>query len=314
MKLTTAALGGLLAVAVFAPLLANDRPLIARVGGELRFPAFATYLGDRSAAPGGVPWKRWWAELPEASDDWAVMPPWPYGPGEVDGDSIGSRPRLGHPMGNDDTGRDVLARVLHGTTTALVIGAGAVLLAFAIGVPLGAIAGYSGGWVDVLLSRVIEVFVCFPALFLVLAASAFLGGSSIAVIVVLGVVYWTAFARIVRGELLSLREREFVVAARGVGVGVARLLLVHLLPCTRGPLLVTAAFLVANAIVVESTLSFLGVGVGLQGASWGAMLAQGRLHATDGLWHLWLFPAAALIFTVCTLHALADRWRRHPRA
>lgn len=309
MRLALAMLGGLLAVAVFAPLLANDRPLVASVRGELHFPAFASYVGDRGPAPDGTPWKQWWSKL-SGDGDWAVMPPCPFGPGEVDADNIGSRPHLAHPLGNDDTGRDVLARLVHGTTTALLIGLGAVLLAFAIGVPLGAIAGYRGGWIDVLVSRLIEVFVCFPALFLVLAVSAFLGGSTIAVIVVLGVVYWTAFARIVRGELLSLREREFVAAARGTGVGVVRLLLVHLLPCTRGPVLVTAAFLVANAIVVESTLSFLGVGIGLQGASWGAMLAQGRLHATDGLWHLWVFPAAALIVAVCTCHALADRWRR----
>jgi peptide/nickel transport system permease protein len=298
----------LLALAALAPLLANDRPLVVRIGGELRFPAFASYLGGRGPAPGAVPWKQWWAELADGSGDWAVMPPWPYGPTEVMPDRIDRGPGFAHPLGNDSVGRDVLARLLHGATHALLIGLGAVLLALLIGVPLGALAGYCGGWIDHVVSRVIEVFLCFPALFLVLAVAAFLGDSLLGVVIVLGLVYWTAFARIVRGELLSLREREFVLAARGLGVGRVRLVVRHLLPATKGLIAVTAAFLAANAIVVESTLSFLGVGGG-QRVSWGAMLAQGRMHAAAGHWHLWLFPSLALIVSICALHALAERWR-----
>jgi peptide/nickel transport system permease protein len=308
-RASSLSLAALLAVAALAPLLANDRPLVARVAGALRFPAFASYLGDRGPAPGAVPWKIWWRQLGEDSGDWAVMPPWPNGPGEVDPDAINRGPSRAHPLGNDDTGRDVLARLVHGATNALVIGIGAVALALLIGVPLGALAGYRGGWVDHAVSRLIEIFLCFPALFLVLAAAAMFGGSPLGVIVVLGSVYWTAFARVVRGEFLSLREREFVLAARGLGVRGARLVVGHLLPCSKGLIAVTAAFLVANAIVVESTLSFLGVGGGAGTVSWGAMLAQGRLHAAQGHWHLWLFPALALTVAICSLHGCAERWR-----
>lgn len=299
----------LLLVAVLAPLLANDLPLVARVGGALRFPAFSTYFGPKPISPAGPTWKDWRAGLDEGAGDWAIMPPWPYGPEEPETDRKLHTPDLRHPMGNDDIGRDVLSRVIHGTSLAMGIGLASVALAMLIGVPLGGWAGYRAGAVDAIVSRLIEVFLCFPALFLVLAAAAFFGNSTWAVIAILALVYWTSFARIVRGEFLSLREREFVLAARGLGVSGPRIWLRHMLPSARGPILVIAAFGIASAVVVESTLSFLGLGPGSDTASWGGILAQGKASAHLGAWHLWFFPAAMIVATVICCHGLADRFR-----
>lgn len=299
----------LVVVAFLAPLLANDVPLVARVDGGLVFPALADYLGAPPPGPGGQDWKTWWARLPEDSGDWAWMPPWPYGPFETDPDRVLRGPGIEHPLGNDDTGRDVLARLLHGTATAMGIGLSSTALALIVGVLLGGFAGYFGGWTEVLLGRVLEVFLCFPVLLFLLAAGAFFGDSTAGVVVVMALVFWTSFARIVRGEMLSLRERDFVLAARGLGVSGPRILLRHLLPLLRGPILVTAAFCVAQAVVAESTLSFLGLGPGLSAASWGSVLKQGKDYAHLGAWHLWLFPGLLLVATITCCHALADRWR-----
>jgi peptide/nickel transport system permease protein len=197
---------------------------------------------------------------------------------------------------------------VHGAGTSLLVAAGSVALALLIGVPLGAVAGYRAfTWIDAILLRVVEVFLCFPALFLALCAVAILGGSPLTLILVLGVVNWTHFARVVRGEFLSLREREFVLAARNLGVSGPRIVVAHMLPQVAGAVAVVAAFGAAGAMVVESGLSFLGLGPGLHLPSWGSILAQGKEHAHTGAWHLWLFPALALAGTVLCLHVLADR-------
>jgi len=239
------------------------------------------------------------------------MPFIPYGPLETHPGHSKKRPSVGeHYMGNDNIGRDVLARIIHGTRTALLIAFGVVGLALLIGVPIGAAAGYWGGWIDMILSALVQTFLCFPPIFFVLVVMAFLGSSLWGMIIVLGLLYWVSFARIVRGEILSVREREFVKCARGLGLGPIRLLARHILPAMRGPILVNAAFVAASAVVVESTLSFLGVGPGLTTVSWGKILMQGKLHAATGAWHLWLFPSVVLIATVTCLHTLADRGRR----
>jgi peptide/nickel transport system permease protein len=299
-RLAVWVLVGLVAVGLLAPLLANDLPIVARVGDEWHFPAFRSYLAEHPRGPQGQPWKRWWALLPESGDDFAVMPPVPFGPHEV----------VAHYLGNDDTGRDVLARILHGATTALWIALGAVLLAASIGIPLGAIAGYRGGWLDACIDLLVQVFLCFPPFFFVLAVLAFLGQSLFVMIAVLGALYWVSFARIVRGEFLRLRGRDFVLTARSLGVGPLRIMCCHLLPSALGPVLVNAAFVAASAVVVEASLSFLGLGAGLGTVSWGDILMQGKEHAHTGAWHLWLFPGLVLVATVAALHTLAERVAR----
>lgn len=309
-----ASLGLVLFVGVFAPLLANDVPLLARVDGKWSMPAVADLFGEPPAGPHDGTWKQWWSRLGAGSEDFGIMPPWPYGPTGIDASRFGQRPCLAHPLGNDDTGRDVLARLVHGAGTVVWLGLPAVLLAAAVGAALGAWAGLAGGIVDLLVLRLIELSLCFPMLLFLLFAAAFFGTSPFGMVAVLALMFWTSFARIVRGEMLSLRERDYVLVARGLGLGPWRIFLRHLLPQVRTHVLMTAAFCMAAAIVAESTLSYLGVGGAGGGAvaSWGAMLRQGSERAVVGSWHLWLFPALAVVVVVVSCHLVADRLR--PRA
>ncbi|MBL9076705.1 MAG: ABC transporter permease subunit [Planctomycetes bacterium] len=296
---------------LLAPFLANDVPLVARIGGTWRFPAVADCFGVPTAGPGDLSWKQWWSRLSPDGDDFAWMPPWPYGPQETDPERRAAPPSWSHPLGNDDTGRDVLARIVHGAGTAVRIGGAAVLLAGAVGTLLGLLAGRRRGVVDFLVLRLLEVFLCFPSLLFVLFATAFFGTSSGALVLVLASLLWTGFTRVVRGELLSLRERDFVLVARGLGVGEWRLVLRHLLPQLRSQIGVTAAFAFAAAVIAESTLTFLGLGPQAP-SSWGAMLQQGKQMAPLGAWHLWLFPALAIVLVVGGCHTIADRLRNRP--
>ncbi len=297
----------LLLLAVLGPLIASDVPLLARVNGTIRFPAFAEVVGAEVASPGDTDWRTFAAGLTPQSQDFVLRTPWPHGPARTDLLHKSEGPSLAHPLGCDDTGRDLLARMIRGTRPVVGLAALGVLCAAGIGVLLGGLAGLRRGLVDVLVLRAIEVFLCFPTILLLMALAALFGESGLGVVVVFALTMWPSFARIVRGHLLSLREREFVHAARGLGVAERRILLRHLLPQVRGPVGVTAAFCMGQAVVAESTLSFLGLGPGPQSASWGSILMQGKQGAHLGVWHLWLFPALAILGTVLLCHALAER-------
>ena len=306
------ALGFLLALTVVgigAPFVCGGLPLLAHTERGFAAPAFADLVAEAPSAPGGGTWKAWWLTRDDRNPGWACMPLVPFGPDEVDPEAVRSGPSARHWLGTDDVGRDLLARSVHGAATAVLVALGAVLLAALIGLPLGIAAGLRGGWVDAGVARLIEIFCCFPKLLFALVVGAFLGPSLGTVIVVLGLIGWTTFARLARGELLSLREREFVQTARLLGVGELRLVTRHLLPAMRGPLLVACAFGCADAVLVESTLSFLGLGPGLQVASWGGMLAQAKAHPSFSAWHLWVFPGLLLLVTVWALHAAVDAVR-----
>jgi len=301
--------GFLLLLVLFGPLLVNNVPLAARVDGSWSFPAFVDLVATPPPGPEDSSWAAWSDRLAEDSKDFAVFPLWPYGPSEVNAEMMLATPSWAHPFGNDDTGRDILARVVRGARITIGVSLLGVLLAAAIGVSLGALAAVRGGVVDWLVLRLVETFMCFPTLLLLLVTAAFFGSSVVSLVVAFALVMWSSFARIVRGELLAMREREFVRIARGLGVSNLRLLFGHLLPQVRGQIGVTAAFCVAAAVVAEATLSFLGIGPGVQGGSWGSILAQGKDNAHFGLWHLWLFPGIAIVATVVCCHALADRLR-----
>lgn len=307
-RLAWAWLALVVALGVLAPLLCNDVPLLARAAGRWRFPAFESYVGMPAPPPQHGSWKLWWAALDDgAAGDFAVMPPWLRGPSETDAGRVLARPDRAGWLGADEVGRDVLARLVWGAATAVRIAGGALLLALALGLPLGALAGARGGLTDQVVLRLIELFLCLPALLFVMAALALFGRSPAQVAVVLGICLWPSFARVVRGELLSLRERDYVLAAQGLGVPARVLWLRHLLPQVRGPVLVTVAFGFAAVVILESTLAFLGHGAGASLPSWGELLAQGKNHAAAGAWHLWFFPALMLVLTVGALHALAER-------
>lgn len=302
----------LLVVGALAPLLANDVPLVARHDGRWSFPAFADLVGRPPPGPGDLTWKQWWSRLPAQGDDFAWMPPWPYGPLETEALRQRERPSLTHWCGCDDSGRDVLARLVHGIGTLVWLGLPAVLLAAVFGTLLGAWAGYRGGLVGIAVARAIDLFVCFPPFLFLLFAGAVLGSSSLAMVLVMAALFWTSFARVVRGELLGLRERDFVHVARGLGVGEWRILTRHLLPQLKGQIGIVASFCMASACIAESTLSFLGVGPSDTASSWGTMLRDGSAQAVLGAWHEWLFPTLAIVVVVVTCHALAERLREAP--
>ncbi len=240
----------------------------------------------------------------------AAAAPWlsPADPLEQDLPGRLSPPSAVHWMGTDDLGRDVFSRILHGTRVSLSVGVVAVGLSVLIGATVGLLAGYRGGWTDGVLMRLVDVLLCFPTIFLILMVIAFLEPNILNVMAVIGLTSWMGLARLVRGESLSLREREFIQAARAVGVSQARLLFVHLLPNVISPVLVAATLGVGGAVLTESALSFLGLGVQPPVPSWGNMLTAGKdyIHVA---WWLSLFPGLAILFTVMAFNMLGEGLR-----
>lgn len=213
-----------------------------------------------------------------------------------------------HRLGTDDLGRDVLARVIHGARVSLTVGLTATLISLLIGSFLGAIAGYYGGAADWIVSRLIEVVLCFPFLLLVLGIVALFRPSFITIMIALGLTSWTTEARFVRGEFLRIRDMEFAQAARASGARDARIIFHHLLPNAFAPVLVSASFGVAYAILTESALSFLGMGVPPPTASWGNILFSAEQHL-EYAWWLAVFPGVAIFLTVAAFNIIGDRVR-----
>lgn len=213
-----------------------------------------------------------------------------------------------HPLGTDTLGRDVLSRLLHGARVSLLVGLTAVLIAGAVGVALGLMAGYRGGWVDDLLMRLGDIQLAFPVLLLGVAVIAVLGASLVNMILVLGASGWVTYARIARGETLSLKERDFVAAARALGAPARQVVARHLLPNVLPSLMVVTTFSVARTIIAEASLSFLGLGLPPPAPSWGAMLDEGRNYITTGWW-LALFPGLAILLLVLAINLCGD-WLR----
>lgn len=239
----------------------------------------------------------------------AVAAPWlaPYPPNDMGVDLLAS-PSLVHPFGTDDLGRDILSRVIHGASVSVVVGLIAVGTAAAVGVPLGLLAGYRGGLTDTVLMRVLDGLMAFPAILLAIGIMAVLGPSLQNAMIAIGVIYVPPFARIVRASVLSLREREFVDAARGLGAGATRVVLRHVLPNCLSPVIVQASLGMGYAILVEAALSFLGLGVQPPQASWGSMLAEGRGFLDRAPWFA-TFPGVAIFVTVLGLNFVGDRLR-----
>ena len=213
-----------------------------------------------------------------------------------------------HPLGTDTLGRDVASRLLYGARVSLIVGLSAVIVSGLLGVALGLLSGYYRGFTDDALMRVGDVQLAFPVLVLAVAVLAVLGASLANAILVLGVTGWIAYARIVRGETLSLRQREFVEAARALGATDRYLLWRHILPNVLPPVTVVATFSVARTIIAEASLSFLGLGIPPPAPSWGAMLDEGRNYITTGWW-LALFPGLAILLLVLGINPVGD-WLR----
>jgi peptide/nickel transport system permease protein len=238
----------------------------------------------------------------------AAAAPWIAGADPLRTDLAGRLrpPGPGHPLGQDALGRDVLARLLFGARASLEAGGAAVALSCALGVPIGLIAGYRGGWLDEAIGRLIDVLLAFPGLLLAIALAAVLGPSLRNVVLALSVLGWTGYARLARAEAAAVRGREFVAAAVALGAGRLRILARHILPQAAPTLVVQATFGLCGAIVAEAGLSFLGLGVPPPQPSWGNMLGEGREFLLVAP-HLLLAPGTALALTVLALQLLGDR-------
>ena len=232
----------------------------------------------------------------------------PYEPNAIQTRLRGDGPSREHLLGNDDRGRDVLSRLIYGTRIALVVGLGATAIALTIGVSIGATAGYFGGKVDFVLSRVIDTLMAFPTLALLITLAAVVGPSLINVILAIGTTVWASYARIVRADVLSLRERDYVLAARASGAGSARIIVRHMLPNVLGPVIVLATLGVGGIIILESALSFLGLGIQPPDPSWGGMLSDGRAHIRNYP-HIAIAPGIAIGITVLAFNLMGDGLR-----
>ena len=240
----------------------------------------------------------------------AVFAPYltPYSPTEPNVDMMLLPPSSSHVLGTDAVGRDIFTRLLYGARVSLWVGFIAVGISSAIGIALGLISGYFGGIIDEIIMRLVDIKLCFPSFFLILAVIAFLEPSVTNIMVVIGLTSWTGLTRLVRAETLSLRERDFVLAAKLSGASKFRILFVHILPNTLAPVFVSATLGIAGAILVESSLSFLGLGVQPPYPSWGNMLLDGKDVLSNAPW-LSLFSGLAIFITVLGYNLLGESLR-----
>lgn len=240
----------------------------------------------------------------------AILAPFlaPYPPNAEHLQNILEPPCSAFPLGTDRLGRDVLSRLLYGGRVSLWVGFVAVGISILIGTALGLISGYFRKWVDEAIMRLVDIMLCFPSFFLILAVIAFLEPSLTNIMIVIGLTSWMGGARLVRAETLTLRERDFVAAARLAGCSTFRILIRHILPNALAPILVTATLGIAGAILVESSLSFLGLGVQPPTPSWGNMLMDGKVAIETAPW-LSIYPGLAILVTVLGYNLLGESLR-----
>jgi peptide/nickel transport system permease protein len=232
----------------------------------------------------------------------------PYPPAEQHYDASLASPSLEYPLGTDLTGRDILSRLIFGARASLLVGTVAVAMAAAIGVPLGSIAGYRGGVVDEAIMRTMDMVISVPALVLGLALIGALGAGIGKVILVIGIVYSPQYARVIRGEVLTIKEKEYIEAAENTGLGRLSILGKHIIPNALTPVLVQATYHIATAIILEASLSFLGLGVQPPTPTWGVMIANGRGYLPEAWW-ISTFAGLAIMITVLAFNLLGDGLR-----
>lgn len=295
-------------VALFADFLASDKPVLMRLDGRL-------YVFPNLFEPGALradDLASLRARLVPDRGDWLITAAIPFGPYTVDLSLDPPKPPDGaHLLGTDEVGRDVLARMIHGARVSLLVGFVAVGIYVLIGLFVGALAGYYGGWVDAAISRVIEMVLTFPTLLIVLAILGMMPKPNLwMLMVVIGITRWPDVARLVRAEFLRLKTQDFVAASRALGGSDLRVIVRHILPNAVGPVFVAATFGVAGAILLESTLSFLGFGVQPPTPSWGEILTQAQRYVTyPGAWWLTIYPGLAIFITVTSYNLVGEGLR-----
>ena len=229
----------------------------------------------------------------------------PYNPSTIDIKNILVGPNFSHWLGTDDLGRDVLSRMLWGGRISLQVGFVAVGIATLIGIILGSLAGFYGGWIDSLIMRAVDIMLSIPTIFLILAVIAILEPSIINIMIIIGLTSWMEPARLIRAEFITLKEREFVIAAHAIGATDSRIIMKHVLPNGLSPILVSATMGIGGAILVESALSFLGLGVQPPTPSWGSLLSAGKDNI-EIAWWLSAFPGLAILITVLGYNLLGE--------
>lgn len=314
-KLAALSVGIILIFGVFgsmASVLASKLPLVVFSNTTKltisTFPAFAA-IGDKDKRAKLE--RTDYRTLALENKITAIFPLVSFSPYETNLDKILEPPsfsRFGHYFGTDNLGRDVAARIIHGASNSMLVGLIAVGIAFMVGILFGAIAGYFGGNIDFMISRFIEVVICFPTLILIMAVLALIKPSLFAIMVVIGLTGWTSIARVTRGEFLKRRSSDFVLAARLTGASHPRIIFRHILPNSLAPLIVMAAFDIAGAVLLESALSFLGIGVPAPEPSWGDILKLSQQYP-DIAWWLVVYPGLCIFLVVVAFNFLGD-WLR----
>jgi peptide/nickel transport system permease protein len=292
----------LVAVAMLADFVAAERPLLLYFHGELY------WLPNLSSPPALRIYDNQVLQTVMGRRDWAIVPLVPWGHNSHDLAAVLAAPSSSHWLGTDASGRDILARIIHGTRISLFVGAMSVAIMVAVGVTLGTLAGYLGNAVDTVLMRVVEIVHSIPTILLLVTILAVVAPQGFAAVwvmtLVIGLVRWTDIARLARGEVLRIRALEYVDAARAEGAGDLRVLFRHVLPNAKDPILVSATFGLASSILLEGALSFLGFGIPDDMASWGGLLSgvRGNVQA----WWLALFPGAAVFLSVTAVNVVGE--------
>ncbi len=297
-------------VAIFAPLLANDKPILFYHKGSLNFPVFsgAEKIGSFVFKDLKKQNPFIYQHITGKENAIAIWPLVKYSPTEYNLLEYLAPPDAGHWFGTDDSGRDVLSRMIYGARISLSVGFVAVGIAMVIGILLGALAGYFGGWTDIIISRAIEIMLTIPTFFLIIAIVAFLPPSIYNIMVVIGLTGWTGAARFVRAEFLKLKQLDFIMALRALGASDKRIIFLHMLPNAMAPVLVSAVFGIAGAILTESSLSFLGFGVPPPTPSWGDILSQSRDYI-EFAWWLTVFPGFAIFISITAYNLVGEGLR-----
>jgi peptide/nickel transport system permease protein len=295
----------LFAMAATADFLANNKPYYLVYQGRSYFPIFRSGLVKLGLV-------KWPAELLNADfktldAERIVFPPIPYLGSDIDLTAPFESPSAKHWLGTDKLGRDVTAGLIHGSRVSLSIGFVAVGIALVLGVVLGALAGYFGAWIDLGISRIFEVMLTLPTLFLLITIAAMFPPSIFLTMAIIGLTGWVGIARFTRGEFLKIRNLDYVTAALALGVSAPKIMFRHILPNALAPVLVSVVIGVAGAIILESSLSFLGIGVPAEAVTWGSILNEAR--SSTFAWWLALFPGAAIFITVLAYYLVGEGLR-----
>jgi peptide/nickel transport system permease protein len=292
-------------IALLADFIANDQPYYMVYQGKTYFPIVHSYLHRMGLWPLPAELRR--ADFTALTLERAIFPPVPHRPNHIDLLAPLEEPSPTHWLGTDKLGRDVLSGIIHGSRISLSIGFVSIGIAMSIGLLLGAIAGYFGGWIDLVISRLFELMLGIPTLFLIITIAATLTPNIFYTMMVIGLTSWVGIARLTRNEFLKVRNYDYVTAAVALGTPTRRILTRHILPNALAPVLVSVVLGIAAAILTESSLSFLGIGVPADLVTWGSLINEARSNTFA--WWLAVFPGFAIFITVLAYYLVGEGLR-----